>query len=58
MQPFPSGWRVGEAAGIRPLIPRYFDDVTPEMWNEAIESCVPAKFLELNKRVFELGRKA
>ena len=36
----------------------YFDDIPPEAWNEAVEACVPAKFLELNKRAFELGRKA
>lgn len=27
-----------------------------EVWENAIEECVPAKFLELNKKAFELGR--
>lgn len=29
-----------------------------EVWEKALEECVPAKFLELNKKAFELGRKA
>ena len=34
---------------------RYFD--FPESaWQKAIELCVPAKFLELNKKAFSLGR--
>lgn len=33
-------------------------DFTPEEWMEAIEHSVPAKFLELNKKAFELGRSA
>lgn len=28
------------------------------VWQSALEQCVPAKFLELNKKAFELGRKA
>ena len=36
----------------------YFDDIKPEAWDEAIESCVPKKFLELNKKAFELGKNA
>lgn len=32
-----------------------FDD---KLWQNAIEQCVPAKFLELNKTAFELGKKA
>ena len=36
----------------------YFDDIDEQSWQEAIEECVPAKFLELNKRAFELGKKA
>ena len=36
----------------------YFTDIKPESWQEAITACVPAKFLELNKRAFELGRNA
>ncbi len=30
-------------------------DVDKEIWLEAVESCVPAKFLELNLKAFELG---
>ena len=30
-----------------------FDD---KLWQDAIEQCVPAKFLELNKKAFELGK--
>ena len=29
-----------------------------ETWQEAIEACVPPKFLELNKKAFELGKNA
>ena len=36
---------------------RYFD-FPEEVWQEAIEACVPAKFLELNRRAFALGREA
>ena len=36
---------------------RYFD-FTEEEWMEAIEKSVPAKFLELNKTAFKLGRNA
>lgn len=32
-----------------------FDD---SVWQSALEHCVPAKFLELNKKAFELGREA
>ena len=32
-----------------------FDD---KLWQDAIEQCVPAKFLELNKKAFELGKNA
>ena len=35
---------------------RYFD-FTMEEWMQAIESSVPAKFLELNKKAFNLGRE-
>ena len=34
---------------------KYF---TEESWQEAIEACVPPKFLELNKKAFELGKMA
>ena len=36
---------------------RYFD-FTEEEWMDAIEKSVPAKFLELNKKAFLLGREA
>ena len=36
---------------------RYFE-FAEEEWLEAIEKSVPAKFLELNKTAFRLGRKA
>ena len=36
----------------------YFDDIPSEAWDEAITSCVPQKFLELNKRAFMLGKDA
>lgn len=29
-----------------------------ELWQTAIEQCVPAKFLELNRKAFELGKAA
>lgn len=36
---------------------RYFD-FPEEAWQKAIDACVPAKFLELNRRAFALGRGA
>lgn len=36
---------------------KYFD-ATEEAWMAALEACVPPKFLELNKKAFELGREA
>ncbi len=36
----------------------YFTDISTEAWQEAITACVPAKFLELNRKAFELGRNA
>jgi indolepyruvate ferredoxin oxidoreductase beta subunit len=33
-------------------------DIPEEAWIKAIEETVPAKFLELNKKAFELGRQA
>ena len=36
---------------------KYFD-FADDVWQEAIEACVPAKFLELNRRAFDLGRQA
>ena len=35
----------------------YFPDITDEQWQDAIEKNVPAKFLELNRKAFELGRR-
>ena len=37
---------------------KYFDDITEEEWLSAIEACVPPKFLELNKKAFDLGRNS
>jgi len=34
---------------------RYFD-FGDDVWQEAIEACVPARFLELNRKAFELGK--
>ena len=34
---------------------RYFD-FSDDVWQDAIGACVPAKFLELNRRAFALGR--
>ncbi|MBQ8821168.1 MAG: indolepyruvate oxidoreductase subunit beta [Lachnospiraceae bacterium] len=36
---------------------KYFD-ASEEAWMEALEACVPPKFLELNKKAFTLGRDA
>lgn len=33
-----------------------FFDIPEEKWISAIEECVPAKFVELNKKAFALGR--
>lgn len=33
-------------------------DFDVNVWQEAIRTCVPPKFLELNKKAFELGREA
>lgn len=34
---------------------KYFD-MSEEKWIKAIEECVPAKFVEMNKKAFKLGR--
>lgn len=34
---------------------KYFD-IPLDKWEKAIEECVPAKFVELNKKAFHLGR--
>ena len=33
-------------------------DYPEELWQKALEQCVPAKFLDLNKKAFELGKAA
>ena len=33
-------------------------DFDRSVWEKALENCVPAKFLELNKKAFELGEQA
>ena len=34
----------------------YFPEISEDRWLSALEACVPAKFLELNKKAFALGR--
>lgn len=36
----------------------YFPEIPDEEWQKAIDAIVPKKFLELNKKAFELGRSA
>ena len=36
----------------------HYFDIPEESWRRAIEACVPAKFLEVNLRAFELGKNA
>ncbi len=36
---------------------KYFD-FPDEVWQEALSACVPAKFLEMNRKAFELGRNS
>jgi indolepyruvate ferredoxin oxidoreductase beta subunit len=36
----------------------YFPEIPDEEWMDAMEHIVPVKFLELNKKAFELGRNA
>lgn len=36
----------------------YFPEISDEKWQEAIAANVPTRFLELNKKAFELGRNA
>lgn len=36
----------------------YFTDILPDAWQEAIKSCVPPKFLDVNVKAFELGMNA
>lgn len=35
---------------------RHFPEIGAEAWEEALEACVPEKFLEMNKKAFSLGR--
>lgn len=36
----------------------YFPEIPDEEWQKAMEACVPPKFLELNKKAFEMGKSA
>ena len=36
----------------------YFSEIPDEEWQKAIDALVPAKFIELNRKAFELGRNA
>lgn len=36
---------------------KYFD-IPEDAWIKSLEDCVPAKFLELNKKAFDLGRNS
>ena len=36
----------------------YFNEIPEMAWKEAINYCVPKKFLEINLKAFELGKKA
>ena len=36
----------------------HYFDFPDEVWQSAIEACVPQKFLEINRRAFELGKQA
>ena len=36
----------------------HYFDFADEVWGKAIEACVPAKFLEMNKKAFALGKNA
>ncbi len=36
----------------------YFPEISDEQWQDAIEKIVPPKFLDLNRKAFEAGRKA
>lgn len=37
---------------------KYFPEIPDEVWQKAMEACVPPKFLELNKKAFEMGKSA
>lgn len=34
----------------------YFNEIPEETWQEALQANVPSKFLELNKKAFEIGK--
>ncbi len=36
----------------------HYFDFPEDAWQEAIEACVPEKFLDVNKKAFELGKNA
>ncbi len=36
----------------------HYFDLPEEAWMKSLQACVPAKFLELNKRAFQLGKNA
>ena len=36
----------------------YFPEIEEEVWEKAMEKIVPPKFLELNKKAFEMGKHA
>lgn len=36
----------------------YFPEIPDDEWQKAIDALVPARFIELNKKAFELGRNA
>ena len=36
----------------------HYFDLPEEAWQKAMEAIVPAKFLEMNRKAFELGKNA
>ena len=44
-------------AAVEPPLPRRLGG-DKELWLSAVERCVPQKFLELNKKAFDLGWNA
>ena len=38
--------------------PSHYFDLPDEAWQKSLEAMVPPKFLELNKKAFELGKNA
>lgn len=37
-------------------VSKYFPEISEESWLTSLEACVPAKFVEMNKKAFALGR--